>query len=80
MSNLFLLTAIHVQTTVTGALNRLAERIADDERGQDTIEYIGVLLVVAALIAVVVAVVKTDLSSTIANGAKSLISNVLKVG
>ena len=80
MSNLFLLTAVRVQTTVTDALERFAERLADDERGQDTIEYIGVLLVVAALIAVVVTVVKNNLSTTIENGAKSLISNVLKVG
>jgi Flp pilus assembly pilin Flp len=80
MSNLFLLTAVRVQTTVTDVLERLAERIADDERGQDTIEYIGVLLVVAALIAVVVGVVNKSLGTTITNGAKSLISNVLKVG
>jgi Flp pilus assembly pilin Flp len=74
MSAFLLLNAVRVQAA--GAVHRLAERITDDERGQDTIEYIGVLLVVAALIFVVLGVVKSDLTTTISKGATSLINKV----
>jgi Flp pilus assembly pilin Flp len=76
MSDLVLLTAVRVKSTLSGFVQDLAARIADDERGQDTIEYIGVLLVVAALIAVVVGIVQTKLGSTIESGATSLINKV----
>jgi Flp pilus assembly pilin Flp len=76
MSAFLLLTATRIQTSMRG----LAARIADDERGQDTIEYIGVLLVVAALIGVVVGIVQTHLGTTIENGATSLISKVFSGG
>lgn len=76
MSDLVLLTAVRVKSTLSGFVQDLATRIADDERGQDTIEYIGVLLVVAALIAVVVGIVQTKLGSTIESGATSLINKV----
>lgn len=80
MSTLFLFTAVRIQTSVAGAVRNLAARLADDERGQDTIEYIGVLLVVAALISVVVLVTKNDLMSTIETGAKNLINGVFSSG
>jgi Flp pilus assembly pilin Flp len=76
MSDLVLLTAVRVKSTLSGFVQDLAARIADDERGQDTIEYIGVLLIVAALIAVVVGIVQTKLGSTIESGASSLINKV----
>lgn len=76
MSDLFLLTAVRVKSTLSGFVQDMAARIADDERGQDTIEYIGVLLIVAALIAVVVGIVQTKLGSTIESGASSLINKV----
>lgn len=76
MSAFLILTATRIQTCVRG----LAARIADDERGQDTIEYIGVLLVVAALIGIVVGVVQGHLGSTIETGANDLISKVFNAG
>jgi Flp pilus assembly pilin Flp len=71
MSALLLFTAVRIQT----AARALASRIADDERGQDTIEYLGVLLVVAVLIGVVMGVVP-QLRNTIVSGANDVISSV----
>lgn len=76
MSAFIILTAARIETSVRG----LAARISDDERGQDTIEYIGVLLVVAALIGVVVGIVQTHLGNTIESGATSLIGKVFSGG
>jgi len=53
----------------------MVERLTDEERGQDTIEYIGVLAVVAVVIGVLLAVVP-NLSTTISQGASSLINKV----
>ena len=79
MSDFLLHTAVRMRITVTGIVEGLADRIASDERGQDTIEYLGVLLVVAALIGVVVGLVP-GLKSTITDGAKSVISGVFGAG
>jgi len=80
MSTLLLFSAVRIHTSVAGAVRNLAARLADDERGQDTIEYLGVLLVVAALISIVVLVVKTNLQSTIETGATNLINSVFSAG
>jgi Flp pilus assembly pilin Flp len=71
MSAILLFTAVRMQA----AARAIASRIADDERGQDTIEYLGVLLVVAALIGLVIGVVP-QLRQTILGGANDLISSV----
>lgn len=75
MSEFLLLTTVRAQAAVTGLLHSLAERLADDERGQDTIEYIGVLAVVAVIIGVVLAVAK-GLRQDISSGASKLVSEV----
>jgi hypothetical protein len=74
MSAFLLLTAVRTQVAATGIVRRIADRIAD-ERGQDTIEYLGVLLVVAALIGLVMGVVPS-FRQTIINGANSVIDSV----
>jgi Flp pilus assembly pilin Flp len=76
MSAFLTFTAVRIQI----AARALVERLADDERGQDTIEYLGVLLVVAALIAVVVGIVSTKLGSTIQTGAQNVINDVFNSG
>jgi Flp pilus assembly pilin Flp len=75
MSAFLLLTAVRAQTTVTGFLQGVAARLADDERGQDVVEYLGVLAVVAVLIGVVSGVAG-QLTSPILSGAKHVISEV----
>ena len=80
MPDLLLIT-LQVRSALASAVQGIAARITDDERGQDTIEYIGVLLVVAALITVVVGIVNNgSLTSTITNGAKNLINSVFSAG
>lgn len=77
MSTFFFLTAARARTLLRG----LAARIAADERGQDTIEYIGVLVVVAAIIALVVGLVNGGaIGKEIGDGASSLISKVFHAG
>jgi Flp pilus assembly pilin Flp len=75
MSAFLLLTTVRVQTTVSGFVRGLAERLADDERGQDMIEYLGVLAIVAALIGVVVTLT-SSLGAPIKSGASKVISEV----
>ena len=72
MSAFLLLTAVRTQIAASGVVRRISARIGD-ERGQDTIEYLGVLLVVAALIGVVVGLVPS-LRSAITNGANTVIN------
>jgi hypothetical protein len=80
MPALLLLTA-QARSALAGVIHGIAARITDDEHGQDTIEYIGVLLVVAALITVVVGIVNNgSLTTTITNGAKNLINDVFNAG
>lgn len=54
---------------------RIARRLLRDQRGQDTVEYIGVLAIVAALIGVVLVAVG-PLGPTIEHGAECLIAKV----
>ena len=74
MSAFLLLSAVRTQVAATAIVRRVAARISD-ERGQDTIEYLGVLLVVAVLIGVVMGVVP-QLRQTIINGANQVIDSV----
>ena len=75
MSAFLLLTVVRVQSTFSGFMHGLAARIADDERGQDVVEYLGVLAVVSALIGVVVTVA-TGLGGDITSGASKVIKEV----
>jgi hypothetical protein len=54
----------------------LSRQLLTDQRGQDTVEYIGVLAIVAALIGVVMLAVNT-LGPTIEHGAECLVAKVL---
>jgi hypothetical protein len=74
MSAFLLLSAVRTQVAATSIVRRVAARLSD-ERGQDTIEYLGVLLVVAVLIGVVMGVVP-QLRQTIINGANQVIDSV----
>lgn len=75
MSAFILTTAVRAQYSLTRVVHGLAARIVDDERGQDVVEYLGVLAVVSALIGVVVTVA-TGLGGDITTGAKHVISEV----
>lgn len=74
MSDIVLRNTARIQVQLSGLLETLRDRLADQE-GQDTIEYIGVLLVVATLIGVVVVAVG-GLGDTIKSGATTLIHDV----
>jgi hypothetical protein len=75
MSTFLLLTFVRAQSTMSGFVRGLATRIAGDERGQDVVEYLGVLAVVAALIGVVIGVAN-GLGTDITNGAKHVVGEV----
>lgn len=75
MSDFLIHTTVRVQSTLTGLVRNLAARIAEDERGQDMIEYLGVLAIVAALITVVIGLT-TSLGDPIKSGASKVISEV----
>ena len=57
---------------------RIARRLLADQRGQDTVEYIGVLAVVAALIGVVLLVIG-PLGPMIEHGAECLVAKVFQL-
>lgn len=75
MSTLFLHIAFRTQVSLAGLARKLSARVVDDECGQDAIEYIGVLAVVAVVIGVVIAVA-SGLQGTITSGASKVISEV----
>lgn len=57
---------------------RIARRLIADQRGQDTVEYLGVLSIVAALIGVVLVIV-SPLGPSIEHGAECLIAKVFQM-
>ena len=74
MSDIVLRNTARVQVQLTSLMETLRTRLAEQE-GQDTIEYLGVLLVVAALIALVVGVVN-GLGGTIKGDVTNAINGV----
>jgi Flp pilus assembly pilin Flp len=71
----FLFLTASAKSTLSGFFRGFAARIVDDERGQDVVEYLGVLAVVAALIGVVIGVAN-GLGGDITSGASHVISEV----
>jgi Flp pilus assembly pilin Flp len=73
MSDLILRTAVATRL----CLSSLAARLVSDERGQDAIEYVGVLAIVAVIIGVVIAVA-SGLNHPITSGVSKEISKIFK--
>ncbi len=73
MSDLMLRTAVTARIFIAG----LAARLAEDERGQDAIEYVGVLAVVAVIIGVVITVA-SGLAKPITSGVSKEIASIFK--
>jgi hypothetical protein len=66
--------AVYMQVTTAALLRRTREGLAGEE-GQTSAEYIGIILVIAAVIAAVVAL-NADIGKTIADEIKSAIQKV----
>lgn len=78
MSDIILRSSARTQVELHNLVDHvkgMVERLTDEERGQDTIEYIGVLAVVAVVIGVLLAVVP-KLFPTISSGASKLVNGV----
>lgn len=74
MSDIVLRNTARAQIQLTNLVERLRDRLAEQE-GQDTIEYLGVLIVVAAVILAVYQLIP-GLKGTISKGAKQVIQGV----
>ena len=77
MSDLMLQTAARAQVATSdfaAFMHALIERLRDDERGQDMVEYGGVILVIAAIIA---ALVGSNIPQTIITGITHAIQKVI---
>jgi Flp pilus assembly pilin Flp len=80
MSDLVLRTATSTQmrlSMMAGLVRKLAARLADDERGQDAIEYVGVLVIVAVVIGAVATVI-TKVAPGLTGDVGKAIDNIFK--
>lgn len=80
MSDFILHTAVKAQGSLAAGrdlLQSFVARLAADERGQDAIEYVGVLAVVAVVIGIVI-MVAGKLQAPILSGASKEITSIFK--
>lgn len=67
--------AIMAQVALTGYVAGAFERMRNDERGQGSVEYVGIILVVVAIVAVIIAAAK---GSTIGQTIMTKIEEAIK--
>lgn len=79
MSDIVLRSTARAHVKLTDLMQTLRTRLAEQE-GQDTIEYLGVLLVVAAVIAVVIGFVNKSLLGDISGDVQNAIDSVFQKG
>ena len=75
MSDIILHAGSYAQT-LTARTRAAVERLRDEESGQDLIEYAGVLVVVAALIAIVATLATTSIGPEIGKQVKNLVDQI----
>ncbi|MFF1649014.1 hypothetical protein ACIA74_07000 [Streptomyces sp. NPDC051658] len=73
MSDITLKTAVRVQGWANTAVSRIQKRYENMDRGQTAFEYLGIILVVVAIIGAIVA---TGIGSAISEKIKGLVSSI----
>ncbi|WP_326767479.1 hypothetical protein OG978_25825 [Streptomyces sp. NBC_01591] len=73
MSDITLKTAVRVQGWANTAVSRIQKRYENMDRGQTAFEYLGIILVVVAIIGAIVA---TGIGSAISDKIKGLVGTI----
>lgn len=68
--------ALMAQIAVTGFVTGAFDRMRQDDRGQGAVEYIGIIVLIAVLIAALVGFFNSDMKDAVGNVIKKAIENV----
>ncbi len=68
--------ALMAQFAVTGFVAGAFDRMRRDDRGQGAVEYIGIIIAVAAMLVIVMAIIKGDVANGLKDAIKKAIDSV----